>query len=260
MQLRTVDKVRTQLEELVVAKGDLKAITRLGLTIVNRRGIPLPAAVYRYYNKIEDFDGDMGNENFLLEYMVPERGKCLIDVGANVGGWTFIVAQKERDVYAFEPSPKAYSVLQQRAKKYANVQTFAYALGDEDGDGRIGLSPFELSGTMDAENRGLPGGGTIDIAVRKLDNLKLPNVGVIKIDTEGYEIPILAGAKATITKYKPRLIIEVHKASGRAAETFSEESQRIQRILHDLNYTYSIHYRTFGLHDQQPHIIATPNN
>jgi FkbM family methyltransferase len=260
MQLRTVDKVKTQLEELIVAKGDFKSITRLGLTIVNRRGIPLPSAVYRYYNKVEDFGGDMGNENFLLEYMIPERDKCLVDVGANVGGWTFIVAQKERAVYAFEPSPPAYSVLQQRAKNYANVQTFAYALSDEDGTGRIGLSPFALSGTMDAENKRLPKGGTIDIAVRKLDSLKLQNVGVIKIDTEGYETPILAGAKATITKHKPRLIIEVHKASGKAAQTFNEETQRIKSILHDFNYTSHIHYRAFGLHDQQPHIIATPNN
>jgi len=111
---------------------------------------------------------------------------------------------------------------------------------------------------MDVENDGLPGGETIDIPLRKLDSLRLPNVGVIKIDTEGYEIPILQGAKQTIQKYQPRLIIEVHKDTGKAAKTFDEELQRIKNILKDLNYTWGIHLRAISLRDQQPHLIANP--
>lgn len=106
------------------------------------------------------------------------------------------------------------------------------------------------------EEINLPGGGTIDVPVRKLDSIPLPRVGVIKIDTEGYETPVLQGAKETIAKNKPRLIIEVHKGTGKAAKTFSEEQQRIKKVLSDLGYTWTVHYRPLGLHEMQPHLIA----
>ena len=56
------------------------------------------------------------------------------------------------------------------------------------------------------------------MAIRKLDSLRLPEVGVIKIDTEGYETPILQGAKESIQKYNPRLVIEIHKQTGKAPD------------------------------------------
>lgn len=261
MNLGLIEKSKVQIEDLIMNKVDLKTIIRIILTIINRRRIPLPSALYRYYTKppTDEID-DMGNENFLSEYIIPELGKCLVDVGASIGGWTFFVAKKGREVYAFEPSPKAYEILKMRAKKHPAVHAYPYALGDKDDVGRIGLSAFGLGGTMDVEIDGLPGGGTIDITLRKLDSLCLPNVGVIKIDTEGYEVPILQGAKQTIQKYQPCLIIEVHKDTGQAAKTFSEELQRIKNMLKDLNYTWGIHYRAVSLRDQQPHLIANPKN
>jgi FkbM family methyltransferase len=260
MKLSFTKKIRVQIEDIIVKKGDLRQISHIALTIINRRRIPLPSAIYRHYNTVSEISDDMGDEGFLLEYIIPEPGKCLVDVGASVGGWTFIVAKKGRVVYAFEPSPKAYQILRQNAAKYPNVHTFAYALGDRDRTGRIGVSAFGLSGEMDAENTNLHGGGTIDIPVHKLDSLCLSDVGVIKIDTEGYETPILQGAKLTIQKYKPCLIIEVHKGTGKASETFSQELQKIKSMLQDFNYSWKIHYRQSGLHDKQHHVIATPKN
>jgi FkbM family methyltransferase len=250
-------KVRVQLEDLIIHKNDSKSLARIALTVANRRGISFPSAIYNYFNKPPEISDELGDETFLLDFMIPQPGKCLVDIGASIGAWTFNVAKRGFEVYAYEPSPKAYEVLRERAKKYCNVHAFGYALGDKDGIGRLGYTAFGLSGTMDEEIH-IPGGKTIDIALRKLDSLSITQVGVIKIDTEGYEVPILKGAKDTIQKWHPTLIIEVHQDIGEASKTFSEELNRIKNTLKEFGYNWWVHYRPNGLHDKQPHVVANP--
>jgi FkbM family methyltransferase len=254
---RLVDKTKRQIEEIIWHK-DPQTIIRIGLSVLNRRKIPLPAAVFNAFNQVDQESTDMGDENFLAPYMVPAEGKSFVDVGAATGGWSLYVAQQNRIVHAFEPSPKSFTVLTQRMKKYPNVHLYPYALGDSDSVGRLGLAASSLSGTMDAENKGLPGGGTIDIAVRRLDSLNLSNVGVIKVDTEGYEVPILEGAKSIVQKDRPRLVIEVHCGTGKACGSFREELQRIEGILRGYGYRWTVRSRQISLRDQQPFIIADP--
>lgn len=43
----------------------------------------------------------------------------------------------------------------------------------------------------------------------KLDDFKLKDVDYIKIDTDGYEMPVILGAMKTIKKYNPIIILEV---------------------------------------------------
>jgi FkbM family methyltransferase len=250
-------RIRIQIEDIVWHKSVSSTII-IFLNILNRRRLPMPAAVYDHFMKIDETSNadDFGDEAFLANYMIPEEGKCLIDVGAATGLWTLFAAKRGRQVYAFEPSPKSFIVLKNRSVKYSNVHAYPYALGDKDSVGRLGLAAFSLSGIMDAEVKGLHKGGTINITVRSLDSLAISEVGIIKIDTEGYEIPILHGAKETIIKYKPRLIVEVHRDSGKAAKTFIEELQRIDEILTEYGYTWIQHNRQISLRDWQPHLIA----
>ncbi len=255
-----IKKAKVQIDDIAFNKLDFRANVLLILHIVNRRRIPLPAAVYDFFNNPGEISDDMGDENFLAQYMLPEPGKCFVDVGANVGGWAFYVAKRGFEVYAFEPGPKAFSQLKDRAAEYSNLHPYSYALGDNDRIGRLGFAAFDKGGIVDQEIN-LPGGGTVNVAVRKLDSLHLPNVGVIKIDTEGYETPILQGAKETIKKYKPSLVIEAHKQTGKAAQTFEEEKQKIEKILEALGYTWTVHCRQISLHgEKQPFLIGKPTS
>ena len=45
----------------------------------------------------------------------------------------------------------------------------------------------------------------------KLDNISINNIGFIKIDVEGHELEVIEGAKQTIIKNKPILLIEIEK-------------------------------------------------
>lgn len=256
---KAFDKIRIQIEDIVwhrSARGTVVII----LNIIYRRSFPLPVAVYEHFTKTDEANGDddFGDETFLAQYMIPEPDKCFVDVGAATGLWTLFVAKAGGLVYSFEPSPKSYVVLKRKTQAYPNVHAYPYALGDKDSIGRLGLAAFSLSGTMDAEIKGLHKGGTIDIPVRSLDSLGIANIGIIKIDTEGYETPILQGAKATIEKQRPLLIIEVHRGTGKAAKTFAEELQKIEGILKAYGYTWVLHNRQISLRDIQPHLIAEP--
>ena len=251
-------KAKVQIDDIAFNKLDYRANIMLILRIVNRRKIPLPTAVYDFFNTPSEVSDDMGSENFLAPYMLPEPGKCFVDVGANVGGWTFFVAKRGFEVYAFEPGPKAFEVLKGLAKRYPNIHPYQYAIGDSDRVTRVGFAAFDVGGTVDEEVN-LPGGGTISVPLRRLDSLRLPEVGVLKIDTEGFETPILEGAKETIKKYKPRLIIEVHRQTGKAAATFEEEKQRIEKILGGFGYAWTAHCRQISLHgEMQPFLIGNP--
>jgi hypothetical protein len=53
----------------------------------------------------------------------------------------------------------------------------------------------------------------------------------------------------------------VHKSTGKAAATFAEEKQRIEKILTDLNYNWTVYSRQISLHGElQPFLIAKANS
>jgi len=89
----------------------------------------------------------------------------------------------------------------------------------------------------------------VEIAVRTLDHFAIRNVGLIKIDTEGYEIPILRGATRTILLNKPRLVIEVD-------EPIEKQQEKITATLRNFGYKWITLYR--HPMNPQPCIIADP--
>ncbi len=48
-----------------------------------------------------------------------------------------------------------------------------------------------------------------------LDSFNLDNVSFIKIDVEGHEIEVLKGARATLERNKPVMVIEVYGRSDK---------------------------------------------
>lgn len=257
MALKLIEKATLQIKD-ICDKRSISATTQDMFSMVNRRGIPLPDAVYQHFNKGEA-RGVVNGEAFLTNYMWPEPGKCYVDVGANVGEWTQTIGETGSEVYAFEPSPTAFKILSQRMKNLRNVHLYPVALSNQDSTGRIGYTGFSVCGVMDMEVNGIPGAKTIDIPMCKLDSLKIPNVGVIKIDTEGYETPILQGAKETITEQKPCLVIEVHKGTGKAASTYVAELANVTSILKGFGYNWTVKYRQMK-RDFQPFVIAKPES
>ena len=51
----------------------------------------------------------------------------------------------------------------------------------------------------------------VNVRMEKLDNIQIKNIGFIKIDVEGHELEVIKGAKETINKYNPILLVEIEK-------------------------------------------------
>jgi len=133
------------------------------------------------------------------------RRTC-IDIGANVGLWACDLVKNFEHVVAFEP------VRDFRKCFVRNVKAANYTLHD------CALGKEETYVTMNIV-KGNTGHSHVDPAtygrgltvMKTLDSFNLENVDMIKIDVEGFEEPILIGAKNTIERNLPILVIEQQK-------------------------------------------------
>jgi hypothetical protein len=73
-------------------------------------------------------------------------------------------------------------------------------------------SPKFGRATIDPANRFDPEviarADVIDVETRRIDDYDLADVGFIKIDVEGHELAVLAGAENTLMRHTPNLLIE----------------------------------------------------
>lgn len=132
------------------------------------------------------------------------RGVAL-DIGANVGLWSRDLAQVFQRVIAFEPVSDFRDCLLKNVTG-TNFEVRACALGAEDTTINMIITK-ENTGHSHVDTATL-GAGTIPM--HRLDSLELPKIDYIKIDCEGYENTILRGAKQTILRDHPIMVVE-HK-------------------------------------------------
>lgn len=143
----------------------------------------------------------------ILSRYVP-RDRLAIDVGANNGIYAYHLSRYAQSVVAFEPNPRFDRALRFLPR---NVSVRVEALSSAPG-----VLPLRIPATEAGEAEGwatletteLPVARSIDVPVRRLDDLDLGHVGFMKIDVEGHEMSVLAGAEATIGRDRPTLLVE----------------------------------------------------
>lgn len=230
----------------IIHSGSLRfAFFRL-MNILNwalsKLGLGLPLATLSRQNI-------SGSESHLLRYMRFDGG-CFVDVGAASGYWTTRIARRGVFVYAVEPHPVSARLLMDLTRDYDNVAVLPVALGGSNHRSTLNLhvkpshSSLVKQGADYLHVR-------VPVRVRTLDSLGIENIDLIKIDTEGYEVNVLRGARETIRRQHPVLIIEVHNP-------YRVEQRRICRVLRRLGYAWKVEYKRYPYRnpEPQPHIIA----
>ncbi len=145
------------------------------------------------------------------------RGRVAFDVGANKGWYCLELAKVASRVVAFEPNPDLahkLEVLMECSPYQVDVKPLA--LSDDDGMAELRV-PEKRSGSATLESANLHVNElaqteailSLSVQCRRLDALDLGRVDVMKIDVEGHQLPLLLGARRTLERDTPDLLIEI---------------------------------------------------
>lgn len=174
-------------------------------------------------------------QNAIMAELQP--GDLLWDIGANVGLYTRIFAEKAGEtgrVYAFEPIPTLYGELCRRTTEFPWVKNEQIALSDFDGSSRMLKGKTDRLGHLETYAGEADAADSFDVKVMRADSYieaskTIPNL--IKIDVEGFEEEVLAGMTRLLAAPELRAVfLEVHfailESRGR-----SEAPVRLEKLL-----------------------------
>ena len=148
----------------------------------------------------------------------PRQLRHVVDVGANIGQWSGMLLDcitPERLVI-IEPLPNAFAALQKRFGCNRRVQLHNVAIGERESVEKLKITRDTTAASLlqpREEMRAVIGGNwtitsEVDVKMTTLDRLltDLPEVSLLKIDVQGYERSVLAGAKQTLARTRFVLI------------------------------------------------------
>ncbi len=156
----------------------------------------------------------------LPELLARAPNAAFLDVGANVGAYTYVASKhiSKKQIYAFEP--QMMYVKRLRAL-FPGVIVEALALSSAEGTAQFKIpeingTPYPTRGTLEHFKEDGEKGATYETV--KLSTLDayceqhaITAISVLKIDVEGHELAVLEGAQSTLGHLHPRIIIEIEQ-------------------------------------------------
>ncbi len=149
--------------------------------------------------------------------------KIIVDVGGNVGGTCLYFHNRfpGAKIFAFEPDPDTFSLLQRNVAAYPAINVFPWGLLD-----RSALLPLYQGANFCAQNSLWRTPITSDIAKTArverasaaLFDLGLSEISILKIDAEGAEWPILRDLVESANRFTiDQIQLEYHSEEDRVA-------------------------------------------
>ena len=204
-------------------------------------GPPEHSSSMHFYGLLEH-PAEVRLTRFLIRTLADDD--VFIDVGANFGFYSLLAAElvKSGRICSFEPVPYVFESLARNARSAGmNVQVVDSAVSD-----RVGVLDFDQApacrhtgSSFDEESSRVPGAPRfaftrIKVRSTTLDSFCAQNglvPTVIKIDVEGSENLVIAGARATLASAAPTVILEVLKPPNK-----NQNHRDAARFLQDIGY------------------------
>lgn len=188
------------------------------------------------------------------KYLKPFRkyvpvGGTVVDAGAMIGDHTATYADwvgPEGSVICFEPNPEAFECL-----KY-NIGTEKAELCDQALSDKYYFSSLVISDNAGASYLCDKLGAVQTI---QLDGLKLNRLDFLKLDIEGFETRALRGARETIARLRPVMLIEVNEGALIRAGSSREE---LLKTIRGYDYWAAITEKGLSFSDPQYDVICLP--
>ena len=161
-----------------------------------------------------------------------------IDIGSNIGLFSYFFSLKSKKVFSFEPNYLCYKTFLRR--KISNCILHKCALSSKPLSKKLYFQKKNLGcGTLEKENiknwynkRNNKYDFTT-VEVKKLDDYNFKKISLIKIDVEGHELEVLKGSINTIKKNLPSFLVEI------------EERHKKDNIKKVLNFFLKMNYKGF---------------
>jgi FkbM family methyltransferase len=186
-------------------------MTRTGPMLYNRNDQYVGGSFHKYG------EFSVGEADMFGQLVRP--GMFVVEVGANIGGHTVHqLVGASGMVLAYEPQRIPFQTLcgNLALNQCANVVARQAVVGDAPGVARVpALPPDKAFNFGGLSLRNITGGEPVQAVT--IDSESLPACHVMKIDVEGMETDVLAGARLTIERFKPRLYLENDREEHSAA-------------------------------------------
>jgi FkbM family methyltransferase len=165
---------------------------------------------------------------------IVREGGVFLDIGANIGFYSIAMSRivgARGEVHAFEADPRALRCLTRTAHeaRLENLIVHPYAMGPR-------ADVASLVTTTDCAHTSVGGENGPKIPMIPLDTFEPYFAGrrveLIKVDVEGFELPVLQGAVRILRQHRPAVICEANSLS----EAYGYDRAEIAGFLASLGY------------------------
>ena len=180
---------------------------------------------------VTNSDVDWGAEKLLARNL--EHDGIFLDIGAHIGYYSLYMLPLVKAIYAFEPDPRARAWLTSNLSPYPNAFVVPVAVGERSGRASYVLSrnpdTSHLSSNCTSEEN------VVEVDVVTVDEFVTRHnlrVTAIKIDVEGFDIAVVAGARQTLRSQAPLVLTEA-KPEEKLFELISDLDYRVFAFTRD---------------------------
>lgn len=176
-------------------------------------------------------------------------GDYVVDVGCNIGlhsHWYAKSVGPSGAVFGFDPNPEVIECARNNCPegRFENV-----AIGAREGHAVLELNENVGASHIEKSEYG-------DVRITSLDvHYREPRLNLIKIDAEGFEIDVLFGARETIARHQPIMVIEVNDG---ALMVQRWTSQDLLAMIEQLGYSWKIIQSGLKPTDPQFDVLCVP--
>lgn len=161
-----------------------------------------------------------GEPDLRLHSKMVDPKRAAIDIGAADGVYSWHLSRISHRCIAFEAHPLKAEQIRRRLPQ---IEFHQCALSSTCGSAvlRVPVDGRALTGLGSIESENSLGEcekiEEISVLTRTLDSFGLRDVGFIKIDVEGHELEVLKGARNTLLRERPVLLLEIEERHRRDA-------------------------------------------
>ncbi len=173
--------------------------------------------------------------------------KVAFDVGANIGQTALAYAREfpSAKIYSFEPVTASFEQLVAATRHVSRIHAYKLGMGSRPGEAVIHVNPTSTKSSIKVSR---PEDRSETIAIETVAGFSrangLESIDLLKIDTEGYDLEVLAGAAPLLEQQRIHFVLsECEPLAG---------SDQFVSFAALSGFMKNFGYRLFGVYGQQP--------